>query len=204
MDGQDLLARLRTENETALSRLGSSKALYAVTDGGMDAGAVAAAAATETAHAARVFDDWADDGGPGAATFAAAADRARDGLERVEPDGFEPGDAPPLYDHLADLDDPVERAAALLARALVTGKTFEQMIGFHVGNADPRTAETFRGLRDAVATGREDAVDLLDDLCGDEADWERAFAAGDDAVAVAYDDYVSTLEAMGIEPKNVC
>ncbi|MFB6282112.1 MAG: transcription antitermination protein [Haloferacaceae archaeon] len=203
MDGQSLVDRLEDERETELSRLGSSKAMYAVTGGEMDAAGVRAAAADETGLAARTFDAWAADeeDGRAAEAFAAAAARAREGRDRVAPDDHAPADSLPIYEHLDGLEGTADRAAGLLGRSLVTGRTFEQMVGFFVGNADPTTADTFRSLRDDVETDREAAVGLAADV---DPDPDRAFAVAAEVIDIAYDDYVETLESMGIKPKNVC
>ncbi|MFB6303708.1 MAG: transcription antitermination protein [Haloferacaceae archaeon] len=203
MDGQSLADRLRDERETELSRLGSSKAMYAITDGDMDAAGVRAAAADETHLAARTFDAWAadEDHAHAAEVFTDAAERAHDAHEKVVPEDHNHADSLPVYSHLDGVEGTVDRAAALLARTLVAGKTFEQMVGFFVGNADPSTADTFRDLVSDVEAEREEAIDLLDDLEGDP---DEAYEAADAVVAVAYEDYVETLESMGIKPKNVC
>lgn len=203
MDGQALADRLRDENETALSRLGSSKAMYAVTDGDMDAAGVLAAAADETHLAARTVDAWAADEGDdrAAETFADAAARLRDAHDRVAPDDHDHADSLPVTAALDSLEGATDRAAGLLAWALVAGRTAEQMVGFFVGNADPSTADTLRGVRDEVESVRADAVGLLDALDGDP---DRAFEVADRILGVAYEDYVETLESMGIKPKNVC
>ncbi|MFB6079647.1 MAG: transcription antitermination protein [Haloferacaceae archaeon] len=203
MDGQALVDRLRDENETALSRLGSSKAMYAITDGRMDAGGVHAAAADETHLAARTFDAWAADeeNDRAAETFAAAAERARDAHDRVAPEDHAHADSLPVFAHLDGLEGTADRAAGLLAWTVLADETLGQMVGFFVGDADPLTADTFRSVRETVATTREEAVALVGAVRGDP---DRAFAVADEVIDVAYDDYVETLESMGIEPKNVC
>jgi hypothetical protein len=202
-DGESLLARVRETEETPLSRLGSSKALYAATGGEMTADAVRAATATDAARAADLFAAWADETtGPAADAFADAAARAETHRDAVDAD---PGDdASALYDHLVGLDGDVERAAGLLGRALVAGKRLEQTVGFFVGDADPRSADAMRDLRADLDAERADAVALLDAVCADESDWAAATAAATDVVGAAYDDYVERLEAMGVKPKNVC
>ncbi|MFB6109178.1 MAG: transcription antitermination protein [Haloplanus sp.] len=201
MTGQELLDAVRAEKETELSRLGSSKALYAVTGGEMETDAVTAAFAGDARRAADVFETWAADAdGAAADAFAAAAETAA-GHADVDADA-DPVDTA-VYDYLDGLAGDVERAAGLLGRSLVVGKTVEQMVGFFVGDADPRTADTFRGLRGDVETDRDRAVDLLDELCGDD-DWDDAEAVVVGVVDAAYDDYVETLESMGVKPKNVC
>jgi len=202
-DGAALLDAVRSAEETPLSRLGSSKALYAATGGEMTAAAVRAATAADAARAADLFGSWADEStGPAADAFADAAARAADHRDAVD---AAPGDDPPaLYDHLATLSGDVERAAGLLGRALVAGARLEQTVGFFVGDADPRSAEAMRDLRADVDAEREDAVALLDAVCADADDWARAAETASGVVQAAYDDYVERLEAMGVKPKNVC
>jgi hypothetical protein len=206
MNGQEFLDALRDDHETALSRLGSSKALYAATGGEMDAEHVRRAAADEAAVAGRTFDAWAQDGnGEGAVDlFADVAETSRAHAERVAPDDHEPADSLPMYAHCDSVEGTVERLAALTAARLVTGKTVEQMVGFFVGDADPTTANTFRELRGDVESQRDDAAELLAETCTDDAEWDRARESADAVIEVAYDDYVETLEGMGVKPKNVC
>jgi hypothetical protein len=207
MTSQDVLDSLREEHETPLSRLGSSKWVYALTGGEMTSETVLAAAADEMHAAADVFDTWAAsaDDGDAATLFGNAADDARDHYDTVVPAEYEPADSrPPVYDVLAGADGTITRAGALLGRTLVTGKTIGQMVGFFVGDADPQTADTFRGIRTDVEDQQASVLELLDAVCVDEADWEVARAAAADVVEAAYDDYVTTLESMGVEPKNVC
>jgi len=196
MDGTTLVDTLTDDLETQLSRLGSSKWLYALTDGDMTGEAVRAAAAADAAAAAETFASW--DADPFGALATSAADR-RDAVD---------ADATPAarhtYDALAALDDPVARLGGALGYCLVLDRTVGQMVGFFVGDADPSTANQFRDLRDGVADDRDRVLDALDDACTTDDDWERAAAAATTVVEAAYDDYVETLESMGIKPKNVC
>ena len=204
-DGESLLAAVREAEETPLSRLGSSKSLYAVTDGEMTAAAVRSAAADDAAAAAALFDAWAaDTTGPAADAFADAAARARRHVDAVDPGDRDPPEGLPPYDYLGTLDGAAARAGGLLGRALVVGKRLEQTVGFFVGDADPQGADEMRDLRADLDAERADAVALLDAVCADAADWERAHEAAAGVVEAAYDDYVERLEAMGVKPKNVC
>ncbi len=211
MNADDLLAAVRSDNETALSRLGSSKSLYAATGGEMDADAVLAAAADAEHAASETFRAWADgtssDTDEAAAeVFAATADEEEAHYETVaaELDDHEPGAVPALQAHLRGLDDTVERAGGLLGRTLAAGKSKEQTTGFFVGQADPQTADLFRDLRADVDDQRERALELLEAVCEDDADWERAREAATAAIQAAYEEYTESLEAMGVNPKPVC
>jgi hypothetical protein len=206
MDGDTFLAQLRDDFETELSRLGSSKALYAVTGGEMDGPSVRAAADDEAATAATVFSEWAD-----AEPDADAADLFADVVAVAEDHRSEIGsergslDTDQLmYETLAGLDTTPERLGGLLARQVVTGQLVSQMVGFFVGNADPGTADVFRSIKDDFEDHQTRALHVLEDVCDDEDDWDDARAAAAATVESAYDYYVETLESMGVKPKNVC
>ncbi|MFB6256240.1 MAG: transcription antitermination protein [Haloplanus sp.] len=196
MDGTTLVDTLADDLETQLSRLGSSKWLYALTDGDMTGKAVRAAAAADAAAAAETFGSW--DADPFDALATSAADR-RDAVD---------ADATPADRHASDtlaaLEAPIARLGGALGYYLVLDRTVGQMVGFFVGDADPSTANQFRDLRDGIADDRERVIDALDDACTTDDDWERAAAAATTVVEAAYDDYVETLESMGVKPKNVC
>ena len=45
---------------------------------------------------------------------------------------------------------------------------------------------------------------LLDGLCDDADDWERASAAAGYVIQVAYDDYADALTELGVSVKSLC
>jgi hypothetical protein len=205
MDATTLVDALTEDLETQLSRLGSSKWLYALTGGELNGSAVRAATAADAAAAADRFDAWADAAAaePLATAFAALA---ADAAERREAaGGGATVDAPErLHGALADLDDDVARGGGALGYALVLDRTVGQTVGFFVGDADPTTADRFRSIRSDLADARDDAAAALEAVCETDDDWDRARSAATAVVEAAYDDYVATLESMGVEPKNVC
>jgi hypothetical protein len=142
--------------------------------------------------------------GDAAPLLADLAEETRDHAESVEPDGYERGDDPALYDRLAFEDDTPGRLGGLLGRYLVVAEYAGQMVGFFVGDADPKAAAEFRELRTAVEDERDRVVETLDDVCESDDDWDAAGDATAAVVEAAYDDYVDTLESMGVKPKNVC
>jgi len=202
MDGTTLVGTLTDDLETALSRLGSSKWLYALTDGDMTGEAVRDAAAADAAAAAETFDAWAADAGETGDLFDALANSAADRRDAIDADAA-PADRR-TYDTLAEFDDTVSRLGGALGYLLVLDRTIGQMVGFFVGDADPSTANRFRDRRDSADDDRDRVVDALDDVCGTDDDWDRAGDAATAVVEATYDDYVETLESMGIKPKNVC
>ncbi|MFC7097168.1 transcription antitermination protein [Halobaculum marinum] len=209
MDAATFSDEFRDDNETPLSRLGSSKSLYALTGGEMDADAVRAAVAAEFALAGRTFEAWSagEANGDAAALFGDVAEDARGHRDvadaGVDPEADDVHDYPE-YDLLDDLDETVERAGGLYARLVVTHTRAEQTVGFFVGDADPASSNDFRGVRDDLSERLDDALDLLATVCDGDDDWTAAREAADAVVEAAYDDYVTTLESMGVKPKNVC
>ncbi len=207
MNADDLVDAVRTEHNTALSRLGSSKTLFADTGGEMTDDEVFAATATSLSHAAAVVEEWADAtggdlGGVVAETATVVDDHAADVAGRLEE--VEAGDEPAAVGALADCDGEVARAGGLLGWLLVRDRKTTQLTGYFTGQADPTTASEFRGFGGDYDDLLASLGDALEAACADAADWERAEAAAGDVVVAAYDEYVETLEAMGVNPKPVC
>jgi len=210
MTSDEFVESVRDDNDTALSRLGSSKSLYAATGGELEPDEVLHAAADAEHAAAETFADWAADEGtdtPAGAAFADAADQEREHYETVlgELDEHEPSDAvSAMQASLRDLDTTVERAGGMVGRILATEKSKEQYTGFFTGQADPMTASIFRDLKGDLEGQLDAARDLLETVCEDEDDWHDAKAAADGAIQAAYDEYTEQLESMGVNPKPVC
>ena len=203
MTADDLIDAVRDDQQTALSRLGSSKILYADTRGEMDPDTVRGAAAAREAAARETFDAWADDSeGAVAELFAAAAADAADRLAAADSD---PVDREfDMHATLSEFETDAERLGGLLGWTLVDKKVKEQLTGFFTGQADPQTASTFRTAGGDIETLRDETTDLLGDVCTDESDWDSAQAAAVAVVSAAYDDYFETLEELGVNPKPVC
>ncbi|WP_436923296.1 rubrerythrin family protein [Halosimplex amylolyticum] len=206
MDSQEFVETVRDEAATPLSRLGSSKALFADTEGEMEDDAVLQAAADRAHFAAERFDAWADGEADAVADlFADAAETERDHAEAAadEHGDYEPGETPAVQAHLANVDGTVERLGAFVGWALAAGNNADQVVGYFVGQASPRTASTFRAFGDDydeyVATGS----DLLEEVCDDET-WSDAVEAATATVDADYEDYFETLESLGVNPKPVC
>ena len=196
MDQSDFVDTVSSENKTALSRLGSSKALYAITEGEMETDVVLAGAADRAHYLGETVADWDGD------AFESAADLAADHYETIagKLDEHEPGERAGLFEMLAGQDGAAARLGGLVGYTLVAEKTADQLTGYFVGQADPQTAQTFRDMGSDIDDLRADALDAL----ADDGDWEAAEAAANDVVHAAYDDYFETLEELGVNPKPVC
>lgn len=208
MTDGDFDDRVREANETALSRLGSSKALYANTDGEMTEAAVLTSAADRLHAASETVAAWVpqeSDGAAAAAYDEIASEEASHYEDLLNKLGdHNPGDVPPVQAKLREADTTVERLGGLFGAALVAGKLTEQLTGFFVGEADPTTASTFRGYGDVLDEREERLLVLLDEVCEDEDDWQAAENAASAAIQAAYREYTERLEAMGVNPKPVC
>ncbi|MFB6106556.1 MAG: rubrerythrin family protein [Halobacteriaceae archaeon] len=209
MTPEEFIDAVRDDVETELSRLGSSKSLYADTGGEMDAETVLAAGADAEHHAAATYEAWATAESDPAAreAWAETAAEERDHYDRVagELDAHDPSEAvPAIQAYLRGLDDTVARAGGFVGRTLASDASKSQLTGFFTGQADPQTASLFRELRGDLDDQLDRALELLADRCADEDDWERAREAAVGAVEAAYGEYVERLESMGVNPKPVC
>jgi hypothetical protein len=204
MNGDDLASALRDDHETEFSRLGSSKAMYALTGGEMDGEQVRSAAATDALAFAAVLDGWVEDVEDATESlYADLAAAARDHAATVTDDPSL-DEEPLLYDALAGFDATPTRLGGLLGRYLVVSEYASQMVGFFVGDADPMAASDFREFRSEIDAEHDRVIDVLDSACATDDEWAAARDAAETVIEAAYDDYVETLESMGIKPKNVC
>lgn len=208
MDASEFVERVRAENETALSRLGSSKSLYAATGGEMDEDEVLRAAADAEYAAAETFEQWAEQSeGVPADVYAETAAQEHEHYETVAAklDDHEPsGEISAMQAALRELTEPVARVGGYVGRLEATEKSKEQYVGFFVGQADPQTAQLFRDLRGDLDEQRERIDDLLNAVCESEADEARALEVATEVVQVAYEEYTAQLESLGVNPKPVC
>jgi len=213
METDAFLADVRAANETALSRLGSSKSLYAFTDGEMTETAVASVAANVSHAAAAELEAYAADAGTEDVADAFSAFGELSAAHAATAEEIT-ADVPARERHdavgaLADYGDgsgasDVERLGAIVGYALVAKKLAEQSTGFFTGEADPQTASTFRSFGSDVEARRDDVLAALASIVGGDADCDAALEAASAVVRGAYEEYTSRLESMGVNPKPVC
>ncbi|NHN43517.1 rubrerythrin family protein [Halorubellus sp. JP-L1] len=213
MDTDAFLAEVRDANETALSRLGSSKSLYAFTGGELTASAVVAVSADVAHAAATALEAYGADASSDAAADAfgafgaLAAEHAASAPDLADDVGArEPHDA---VDALAEYGDgsgasDAARLGAVVGYALVAKKLAEQSTGYFTGEADPQTASAFRSYGSDLEAKRDDVLDALADVVDGDDDHEAALDAASAVVQGAYEEYTASLEAMGVNPKPVC
>ncbi|WP_458207238.1 rubrerythrin family protein [Haladaptatus sp. NG-SE-30] len=208
MDSDEFVDAVRKANETALSRLGSSKSLYAATGGEMEPDEVFRAAADAEHAAHRTFEQWADeeDDVEASKVFARIADTEAEHYETVSArvDDHDPSETPALHEYLRGLDDTRARLGGFVGRTLASEKSKSQLTGFFTGQADPQTAQLFRDLKGDLGDQLEQTLDVLADTCDSDDDWEKAKEAASGAIQAAYEEYTESLESMGVNPKPVC
>lgn len=209
-DSEAFVEAVRDDNQTALSRLGSSKSLYADTGGEIDTEPVLEATADAEHAAWRTFLEWADTETNDEAreafetTAAEEQDHYDTVVDHLGDDGYEPGEIPALHEYLRGLDSTAERVGALTGRILASKRSKEQVVGYFVGDADPQTAGVFREFGGDLDDQLERAESLLEAVCESDEDRERAKEAANGAIQAAYGEYVENLESMGANPKPVC
>jgi len=207
MNVEEFLDTVRAETKTELSRLGSSKSLYADTEGEMDEGPVLTAVADNLHHATATFETWADEASaPAADLFADLADTTGEQYETVasEHGDHEPGEVPAVVEALQGLETTPERVGGAVGWALVVENKIGQAVGFFVGQASPQTASTFREVRGGVEDAIDAGAETLPEVCDGDDDWDQGQAAAVGAIEAAYEEYFETLEALGVNPKPVC
>lgn len=210
MTGAEVVDAIEEETTTELDRLGSNKALVAATTADLAREPVLSAAAAAEARAHETFEAWADDEAntEARAAFADVAEAEADHYDRVvalldaDPDAPDP-DA--LHEYLRGVDDTAERVGAgLVGRSLASSRSLLQFVNFFVNEGARTEADLFRELRSDTDATVERGVEVLDAVCADAADYDRARAAGVEAVETAYREYATQLETMGLDPKPVC
>jgi hypothetical protein len=216
--------RVAAAAATELDRLGSQQLLLALTGADLSSAAVLAAAAESEATAAATFERWAADetDDRAAERWERAAAREREHAARVveaaeseaevapaadsDPGTDADADADPdaLHEHLRGLDDPVERTGGFVGRCLVADRTLLQLVNFFVNEADEPRADLFRDLRAETGESLAAGLELLERVCADDADRDRAAAAATGAIRAAYDAYADSLTDLGMDPRPIC
>ncbi|KAB1188471.1 MULTISPECIES: rubrerythrin family protein [Haloferax] len=211
MDSASFREAVETAKRTELDRLGSSKLLLSLTAADLSESAVLRAAAFSEHAARETFRAWAADETveQAKAAFEETAqqedEHLRRVLERLDSDLDLPDGPGLMHAYLRGRDDTIERiAAGMVGRGLVSLRTHTQVIGFFINEADRQGADLFRELKseteDALTTG----LILLDELCEDDDEWERARMVAEYVVQVAYDDYADGLAELGVDPRPLC
>lgn len=211
MEGKRLRNEIEESKAAELNRLGSQQLLVALTDAQPTTERVLDAAAASERAARETFRGWADDEDDEGAreAFVAVAEQEDEHLRRVtdeldcewEADG-EPG---PMHAYLRGREATVERVAGgMVGRPLVSLRTHAQLVGFFANEADERRADVIRGLKAETDDVLTDGLELLEERCRTDDDWQSARMVAEYTVRLAYDDYADALRGLGFDPRSVC
>ncbi|QIB74205.1 rubrerythrin family protein [Halogeometricum borinquense] len=211
MDGETFRVVVEDEKQTELERLGSQQLLVALTDADLTRERVLEVAAASEHAARETFRKWADDEESKTAqeAFATVAEQEDAHLRRVTnelDEEWESDDEPgPMHSYLRGRTETVERiAGGMVGRPLVSHQTHNQLIGFFINEADEATADIFRDLKAETNETLEAGLDLLEEVCATEDDWETAQMVAGYTIQLAYDDYADALQGLGFDPRSVC
>ncbi|NUC72645.1 rubrerythrin family protein [Haloterrigena sp. SYSU A558-1] len=210
MDADGFRDAVEDSMDSELERLGSSKLLVALTDADLTAETVLRTVADGERAAMETFEGWADDEGHEDAQelFAEFREQEREHYERVadllEGEGDADATGGPMHEALRSLEDATARLGGLVGRSMVGERTHLQVVSFFVNEGDERRAEQFRELRSETAAQGDRALELLEDVCDEDGDWDRARDATEEVIEIAYDAYAGSLDEMGIDPKPIC
>jgi len=209
MDGATLVERVRENRRTELERLGSDKVLLALTGANLETTAVLQAIGTRIATLETTLRAWTEteDDDTAREAFATAAESAREqsaAIATALDAPLEPADDE-LATYLRERETTVGRVGAgLVGSSLVLDRFALQVVNFFVNEADEHRANQFRDIRSTVDDRLATGEDCLDAVCATDEEWERASDAAEQVIRLAYDDYVASLDAMGLDPKPVC
>jgi hypothetical protein len=201
MDPADTIETVRQTAATELDRLGSDKLLIAVTGGTLEPDAVRSAAVARERGVAGALERWAADESDGAVAdaFAAAATAAAERADRFE---VSAGESDALTVHFDSVDGTAQQVGAgLVATPLVADRFYLQVVNFFVNEPDEASADVFREVR-SDASSLDYAREALAALSTEER--EQASQAALAAIEAVYDEYATTLESMGLDPRPVC
>lgn len=211
MDADEFQRTIEESMSVELERLGSSKLLVAQTEANLTEETVLRTVADGERTAADTFEAWADDEAHEGArnAFAEYREQERDHYERIAAmlEGeheADTADADPMHDRLRTLETTVSRLGGVVGRSLVGERTHLQVVSFFVNEGDERRADVFRDLRSETATQGERALELLEDVCAGDEDWDRARTAAEDVIDDAYEAYAGSLDELGLDPKPIC
>lgn len=225
VDAATFRARVESAVADELDELGSPQLLDALTGGDPTRRSLLEVAANSEYAARETFERWTRDADDRTRDALEALveqetrhyDLVTDLLETHEP----PAGISPLHAYLRTREDPVERVGAgLVGRPLYTLRAHERIASFFgardapstvrdgppmdrdgppgdpPGDRDERAVAVVEELRSDTAATLDRGTALLETLCGDADDRERARATATYAVTVAHDDYRDGLAAL--------
>ncbi|MFB6189841.1 MAG: transcription antitermination protein [Halapricum sp.] len=172
----------------------SDRGLIALTDADLSEAAIRERFAGLLASVASVYERWAGD------AFTQAATTTRELAASIASGDIEPTKDHPLIAALEGIGGEAERVGAgLIGVGLVLDGWALQCVSFFVNEADEAAADEFREVRSAL-----ESIRAAGEKAVESEQRAAAVAAALDIVTVTYEDYVETLDGLGLDPKTVC
>lgn len=203
----DIADSIRTKRATELERLGSDRGLIALTDADLSAETVCRRIAASDLAVVTQFSMWSDsEAGEVADAFELAEQRKRTHVDQIESqlgETIEPAANDVLAGALAGSETTAQRlGAGLIGYPLVVDGRYLQGISLFVNDAEEAAADQMRQIRSETQDLQQEGESLL----AETSDEQRAVAeeAALGFVDAAYAEYVSKLDALGLDPKTVC
>jgi hypothetical protein len=207
MNGTDVLETLEEDFETEISRLGSSKALYAISSGDMDGDVVLGSLAARANETASIIAGWSEttDSDEASSLFdsiAAGVEEYAADLADLASEASGSGSTV-FHEYLSSVESLPRQLGALLGWLVVSDQSYLQGVRFFVGSKHSESADLLRDIRGEIDEYQDDVITVIDSVC-DEDEVDAVVAAASGLVEAAYDEYVESLESMGIDVKPIC
>lgn len=201
MDSPHLVAVLRSDHEPVLAALGSSKALFALTDGSVDAATVNGVAIRELSRAESTFDSWASAESDERVTdlFVMARATAADHRKEIS-QGTSDTAALDRWFESPSFETTPGRLGGLIGWTLVTEATVDQIVDFFIGATETETAERYRDLRRDVEQLRDRTTTTIAEAYGSEDAWSTAQQAASTVIGTADQAYRQRLDRHDVDP----
>lgn len=201
MNGPDLVALLRADHETELAGLGTSKALFALTDGAVDAATVHAVAIRELTAAESTFDAWASNESDELAAdlFEMAAARVAEHRQAISQAASNTATVE-RWSESPSFSTTPGRLGGLFGWTLATEATADQIVNFFIGATDPEMAETYRDFRTDVKQLQDLTATTIADICVSDEAWSTAQQAASTVIGTADEAYRQRLERLDVDP----
>lgn len=192
-----LCSELETSLAAELARFEGPAVVEAVFESDPERQALLALAANSAFAARRLYTDWAftERNGQARELFAHAADTTQKQYEQILwllPDTYSPRKGGILYEELGKREHTIERVASgIVARSLITTRAFD---GIGAVLDSKQCDELFDDIASELRSLAERGDTLLDDLCEDDGDRERARSAARRTIEVAASDLSPSAE----------
>ncbi len=174
----------------------------------MEADVVLGSLAGRARETASILEGWSEDEKSEdlSELFTAVAAGAREHADELAELASEAGGSgsTAFHEYLSSVESSSQRLGALLGWLVVSDQSYLQGVGFFVGSQHGDAADVLRDIREEIDGYQDDVVAVIDVLSSSDEEESEVLAAASGLVEAAYDEYVESLESMGIDVKPIC